>query len=63
MDHLTAASQTFLVSDGEDISTTQLLLRLGDALNKQVHLLPMPMWMIEAGASNWQARSVVALVR
>jgi nucleoside-diphosphate-sugar epimerase len=37
-----AANQTFLVSDGEDLSTTSLLRRLGDALGKPARLLPIP---------------------
>jgi nucleoside-diphosphate-sugar epimerase len=34
IDHPRAANQTFLVSDGEDLSTTQLLRRLGNALEQ-----------------------------
>lgn len=34
IDHPAAANQTFLVSDDEDISITQLLQRMGDALGK-----------------------------
>ena len=51
IDHPAAANQTFLVSDGEDISTTQLLRRMGDALGKPAWLLPVPVWMLEAGAA------------
>ena len=41
-DHPSAASQTFLVSDGEDLSTTQLLQRMGQALGKSAWLIPVP---------------------
>jgi nucleoside-diphosphate-sugar epimerase len=43
-----AANQVFLISDGEDVSTTQLLRKIGHALNFQSHsaitawLVPIP---------------------
>ncbi|KAB0480403.1 UDP-glucose 4-epimerase [Pseudomonas reinekei] len=49
--HPNAANQTFLVSDGEDLSTTLLLRRMGAALGKPVHMLPVPGWILETGAS------------
>ncbi|MCX7114412.1 MAG: SDR family oxidoreductase [Gammaproteobacteria bacterium] len=36
-----AANQVFLVSDGDDVSTTELLRRVGLALKKPVRLLPI----------------------
>lgn len=45
--HSTAANQTFLVSDGEDISTTQLIQRLSQALGKPARLLPIPQNLLE----------------
>jgi nucleoside-diphosphate-sugar epimerase len=50
IDHPAAANQTFLVSDGEDISTMQLLRRMGSALGRPTRLIPVPVWMLEAGA-------------
>ncbi|WP_321529308.1 SDR family oxidoreductase [Sedimenticola selenatireducens] len=50
IDHPAAANQIFLVSDGEDLSTTELLHRLGLALGKPARLLPVPSWLLEAGA-------------
>lgn len=47
IDHPAAANQTFLVSDGEDLSTTELLQRLGAALGKPARLLPVPQSIIE----------------
>ena len=47
IDHPAAANQTFLVSDGEDLSTTQLLQRLSHALGKPTHLLPIPQSWLE----------------
>jgi nucleoside-diphosphate-sugar epimerase len=40
--HPTAAGQTFLVSDGEDLSTTALLQAVGAALGRPARLLPIP---------------------
>ncbi|WP_172149249.1 UDP-glucose 4-epimerase family protein [Pseudomonas tumuqii] len=51
IDHPAAANQTFLVSDGEDLSTSELLRRMGVALGKPARLLPVPSWMLEAGAA------------
>ncbi len=44
--HPAAANQTFLVSDDEDLSTTELLLRMGEALGKPVRLLPVPVVLL-----------------
>ncbi|MNE56065.1 GDP-6-deoxy-D-mannose reductase [compost metagenome] len=51
IDHPAAANQVFLVSDGEDLSTTQLLCRLSKALGKPARLLPLPEWMLKLAAS------------
>lgn len=40
--HPKAANQTFLISDGEDLSTTDLLGRIGNALGQPVRLLWVP---------------------
>lgn len=48
--HPAAANQTFLVSDGEDLSTTQLLKRMGQALGKPARLLPVPSVLLERSA-------------
>ncbi|MBV4493365.1 UDP-glucose 4-epimerase family protein [Pseudomonas oryzicola] len=42
IDHPRAANQTFLASDGEDVSLTQLLRQLGVALGRPARLLPVP---------------------
>jgi nucleoside-diphosphate-sugar epimerase len=42
LDHPNAKNQTFIVSDGEDLSTTDLIRRLGKALGKFPLLLPVP---------------------
>ena len=40
--HPAAAGQTYLVSDGEDISTADLLRRLGAAMERPARLFPCP---------------------
>jgi UDP-N-acetyl-alpha-D-quinovosamine dehydrogenase len=42
IEHPAAANQIFLVSDGEDLSTRDLVLRLADAMNRPLRLLPVP---------------------
>ena len=51
IDHPAAANQTFLVSDGEDLTTTQLLRRMGQALGKPARLVPVPPALLRAGAA------------
>lgn len=51
IDHPAAANQTFLVSDGEDLSTTGLLRRMGQAMNKPARLLSVPPALLKLGAT------------
>lgn len=44
--HPKAANQIFLISDGEDLSTTELLRRIGKALNQPARLLWVPVGAI-----------------
>lgn len=48
--HSAASNQVFLVSDGDDLSSTELLRRMSQALNAQARLLPIPPWMLKSGA-------------
>ncbi len=48
--HPAAAGQTFLVSDGEDLSTTELLRRVGHAVGKPARLIPVPSALLTLGA-------------
>lgn len=50
--HPAAPGQRFLVSDGEDLSTSDLLRRLGLALGRPAHLLDIPQVWIE-NVGNW----------
>jgi len=45
--HPRAASQTFLISDGEDLSTRDLLNRLGKAMDKPTKLIPIPLGLLK----------------
>jgi nucleoside-diphosphate-sugar epimerase len=45
--HPAAAGQTFLVSDGEDVSTAELLIRSARAMNKKILLLNVPVFMLK----------------
>jgi nucleoside-diphosphate-sugar epimerase len=57
--HPDAANQTFLVSDGEDLSTADLARRLARAMGKPARLIPVPVWMLKAGAALLGKRDVV----
>lgn len=48
--HPDAANQTFLVSDGEDLSTTELICRIANALGKPARLISIPLWMLKVGS-------------
>ena len=50
MDHPAAANQTFLVSDDEDLSTTDLVRQLGAALGKPARLIPVPASLLRLAA-------------
>lgn len=50
VDHPAAAHQTFLASDGEDLSTAELLRRMGLAMGRPARLLPVPPALLKLGA-------------
>ncbi len=56
--HPAAAGQTFLVSDGKDVSTTELLSRTAQAMGKKAFLLPVPAFILELGAGLLGKREV-----
>ena len=51
LNHPAAANQTFLVSDGEDLSTAELLKRMGAAMGKPARLFYLPPTLLKLGAS------------
>jgi nucleoside-diphosphate-sugar epimerase len=50
IDHPKAANEVFLISDGEDVSTTELLRLIAKALGKKPRLLPVPVGLMEFAA-------------
>jgi len=50
IDHPKAANETFLVSDDQDVSTTELLNKMTVAAGKKPWLIPVPMKLIQLGA-------------
>ncbi len=59
LDHPYAGGQAFLVSDGEDLSTTELLCRLGMALGKPARLIPVPPGLLRSSAVLLGKRAVM----
>jgi nucleoside-diphosphate-sugar epimerase len=51
--HPQAANQTFLVSDGHDLSTTELVRGLARAAGVPARLLPVPVWALQI---HWRQR-------
>ncbi len=50
VEHPAAANEIFLVSDGEDLSTTELVRRLARAMGRPARLIPVPVPLLLAGA-------------
>lgn len=51
IDHPSAANQIFLVSDGQELSTTELLRKMAMALNVPSRLMPIPEKLLMLGAT------------
>lgn len=51
VEHPAAANQVFLVSDGHDVSTTELLRAVARAMGKSSRLLPIPADVLMIGAA------------
>ena len=49
--HPHAANQTFLVSDGQDLSTTELVRSMARAAGVSTRLLPIPVWALQAAGT------------
>lgn len=50
MDHPKAANEVFLISDGKDVSTTELLQKMARAFGKRSFLLPVPVGLMTFAA-------------
>lgn len=59
IDHPAAANQVFLASDGEDLSTTQLLRGVAKAMGRPSRLVPVPAGLLQLGAT-LQGRKAMA---
>ncbi|MGP4846101.1 UDP-glucose 4-epimerase family protein [Marinobacter sp. 1Y8] len=62
IDHPSAANQTFLAADGEDLSTTQLLCGVANAMGRRSRLIPVPVGMLNLGAALLGKKSVAQRV-
>ena len=49
--HPQAANQTFLVSDGEDVSTVDIIIGLAGAARIPYYIFPVPVWLMRLIAS------------
>lgn len=58
IDHPAAANEVLLVSDGEDLSTTDLLRRVGNAMGRPARLIPVPPSLLEVAAAMLGKREV-----
>lgn len=56
--HPAAAGQVFLVSDGEDVSTTELLRRMGRTLGCTARLIPLPTGLLKLAAAMVGKRNI-----
>jgi nucleoside-diphosphate-sugar epimerase len=59
MKHPQAANQTFLVSDGQDLSTAELVRGMARAAGVSARLLPVPIWALQLGASLFGKRATM----
>ena len=50
IDHPKAGNQVFLAGDGRDLSTTELLREIGEAMGKPARLIPVPAGILMFGA-------------
>lgn len=55
--HPAAANQTFLISDGEDLSTPELIRRMAAALGRPARLFPLPTEVLRLGATVLRRRA------
>jgi nucleoside-diphosphate-sugar epimerase len=57
-EHPSAAGEVFVVSDGEDMSTTELFHRLAQALGRQCWVMPVPASLLKLAATMLGRRDV-----
>jgi nucleoside-diphosphate-sugar epimerase len=63
LEHEDAGGRMWLVSDGEDLSSPELVRRLARALNRPARLVPVPVWLLRlAGGLSGKTAAVNRLV-
>lgn len=60
VEHPAAAGQTFLLDDGEPVSTPELVRAVARAMGRPARLLAVPVWMLEASGTLLGKRAAVA---
>ena len=60
VEHPAAAGQTFLLDDGEPVSTPELIRAVAHALGHPARLLAVPVWLLEAAGTLLGKRGAVA---
>lgn len=58
LEHPAAVNQTFLISDGEDLSTTDLIKRLAVAMGRTARLIPVPAAVLMVAANLLRQRDL-----
>lgn len=56
--HLSARGETFLVADGEDVSTADLCRWIGVMVGRPARLFPLPTWLLESVAKLMGCRAL-----
>lgn len=51
LEHPAADGETFLASDGDDVSTPELVRRIAGAVGKSARLIPVPEWVMKLGGA------------
>jgi UDP-glucose 4-epimerase len=47
LEHPAARNETFMISDGHDVSTADLVTRISNAIGKNIILIPVPVFLLE----------------
>ncbi|WKD51426.1 UDP-glucose 4-epimerase family protein [Microbulbifer spongiae] len=58
IEHPLAAGQLFLVSDGEDISSMEIVAALARGMNRKMLILPVPDFLLKFGAELFKKKSL-----
>lgn len=50
IDHPAAANEVFLIADGRDVSTPEIIKYIAEGMDKAPRLFPLPGWLLRGGA-------------